>query len=77
MDEPTEYVVIRAADTTSAQHLPPGVDGRWYTRGQIGGQPVGSGHVTLGGILAKAEATERYETRDSDGARAQVYEIRI
>lgn len=77
MDELTRYVVIRAADATSAQHLPPGLDGRWYERSQLGGQRVGSGHVTPGGILAKAEPAARFETRDSDGARAEVYEIRI
>jgi hypothetical protein len=75
-DESTEFVVIRAADTTSAQHLPPGMDGRWYARGQIGGQRVGSGVVSGVGVLATAVATDRYETRE-DGARAQVYEIRI
>jgi len=76
-NEPTQFVVIRAADEASARLLPPGMDGRWYTRWQIGGHPVGSGATSATGTLAKAEATDRYETRDSDGARAQVYEIRI
>jgi hypothetical protein len=73
----TDFVVIRAADPDTVKRLPPDLDGRWYERGRLGGQPVGSGVTSAPGILAMAHATDRYETRDSDGVSAQVYEIRL
>lgn len=70
MSEP-DYIVVRPAPTLPPGFLPPGLDGKWFDRAMF---PEGVGAYSWGDAVAIA--TGRFEVRDSDGAVAEVFEIR-
>jgi hypothetical protein len=71
MSEP-DYIVIRPALDLPAGFLPEREDGRWYDRNDVPyGPPAGASPGD-----AVAVPTGRFEVRDSDGAVAEVLEVR-
>lgn len=72
MTEP-DFIVIRPASDLAPGSIPAHLDGRWYDRSGI--PPKG---LAVGGQKGDltARPTGRFEVRDSDGAVAEVWEIR-
>lgn len=70
MSEPN-YIVVRPSADLPPGFLPPHLDGWWYGVTQLPDLfgPHGAGD-------AVAVPTGRFEVRDSDGAVAEVYEVR-
>ncbi|MBD3004900.1 hypothetical protein [Streptomyces sp. 5-10] len=66
-----DYVVVRPASDLPPGFLPPDLDGVWLDRQEFDGCDLAFGH---GGAIAVA--TGRFEVRESDGAVAEVFEVR-
>ena len=76
MSEP-DYIVIRPAADLPPGLLPERGNGRWYDRSslrQADQEQSINALIQYGGGVAVA--TGRFETRDYDGAVAEVYEVR-
>lgn len=76
MSEP-DFIVIRPAVGLPPGSVPAHLDGRWYDRSSIPESSVGPRLGAIGeyGGLTAAPAG-RFEVRESDGAVAEVWEIR-
>lgn len=68
-----DYVVIRPAPDLPPGFVPPHWDGRWLDRADM---PFGPPPADGTWSTATAVPTGRFEVRDSDGAVAEVYEVR-
>jgi hypothetical protein len=66
-----DYIVIRPAPGLPPGFLPPHLDGRWYDAAQI--PELFRSHSLSDAV---AVPSGRLEVRDSDGAVAEVYEVR-
>jgi hypothetical protein len=66
------YIVIRPASDLPPGFLPPHLDGRWFD-----GNDIPHGFTAQhNGTEAVVVPTGRFEVRESDGAVAEVYEMR-
>lgn len=70
------YLVVRAHPELPDGFLPPDWEGRWIERRDVPFGPSADRPLAPGGGRGVAVAIDRYEMRESDGAVAQVYEVR-
>lgn len=80
-----DYVVLRAAPGLPERFFPTYLDGRWIDRSHFGEGPIPAGEDLIPGWTFRDDGTQsqvtfvptgRFEVRLSDGAVAEVFEVR-
>lgn len=72
MTDHPDYVVLRAMPGLPAGYMPPDLEGKWLDRRDA---RITYDDPTPGPGSARAWPTGRLETRDDDGAVAEVWEV--